>query len=170
MNTQTQPEINAVEQADSVEQAPPKATPSEDFIKGLMRYAEGFLLGYIEKRIVEILQAKNNLELFNDDFEERVRDIAERISDEAIRDHERHEEHPNYDSIRDIVSEETRNELDNIDLDAKVSRALEDHDFAEQVSQAIYDYDFSDSIDSALDDYDFTEKVREALKTIINKD
>ena len=141
-------------------------TPSETLIKGIIQYAAGFLEGYIQtevKRIVtEALETRNTLELFNDDFDTRVRAIVDEVVDTAMDDHTSTYRHYDEDDIHDSARSVAESVMDDMDVSEKVSDAVSEQDLvdesrAEEIAQ------------EAVDNIDWEQQVRQALSNIIKE-
>lgn len=145
-------------------------TPSETLIKGILQYAAGFLEGYIQtevKRIVtEALETRNTLELFNDDFDTRVRAIVEEMVDTALDNHTGAYCHYDDDDIQDTARSVAESVMDDIDVSERVSDA---------VSDAVSEQDLVDEsraeeiAQEAVDNIDWEQQVRQALSNIIKE-
>jgi hypothetical protein len=81
----------------------------------------------------------------DENFEKRIREIANAEAVELIDDHCGNEEHKDDDDIQNIVN---------------------DHDFSDQLYEAVNDHDFSDAIESALNNYDLADHVKRAISEL----
>jgi len=104
----------------------------------LMALVENYINDIVQKQVAEIMVSHSTLRVIDDDFEKKMRDIAEEVASDAVSTHVDDEYHVSEDDIRDIAS----TEVNDFDFDDKVS----------------------DAVTSAIDQLDFEDIVRTAIK------
>jgi hypothetical protein len=87
-------------------------------------------------------------ELWSEEFEPEVRDVAERVTDDYDFD----------DKIRRAVRD--------YDFSEEIEQVICDYDFSDKLESAIDDYDLDSKIENGIDsyDFDFESKVRDVLR------
>ena len=119
----------------------------------------------VNNKISDLINNHHTMQWMNDDFDSRVREIADDVAGtavaEAMHQHERSNNHEDEDNIHDIAV----NAVQQMDLTDQIKHA---------VSQILRDDEYVDEsraeeiANNAIDDIDWDEKVKEALREILN--
>jgi hypothetical protein len=104
-----------------------------------MALVENYINDIVQKQVNEILLNHSTLRLMDNGFENKIREIAEEVVEDAISNHNDGEYHVSEDDIRDIAN----TEVNDFDFDDKINDA---------VSSAIDQYDFNDMIRTEIKD------------------
>ena len=116
-----------------------------DFINALTKVLTNYIDQQVDKKVGEVLASHVSMKQIDENFEKRIREIANAEAVELIDAHCGDEDHKDDDDIES---------------------ALGDHDFSDQVYEAVNDYDFSDTIEQALCNYDLTDHVKRAISEL----
>jgi hypothetical protein len=125
-NQTTQPEVTQPSQ------------PTPMLMTTLMALVENYIKDIVQKQVAEIMLSHGTLRSIDDDFEKKIRDIAQDVAESVVSDHTDGEYHVSEDDIRDLAN----TEVNDFDFDDKVS----------------------DAVTSAIDQLDFEDIVRTAIK------
>jgi len=125
-------------QTDTATQAVAPIQPTSMLMTTLMALVENYINDIVQKQVAEIMVSHSTLRVIDDDFEKKMRDIAEEVASDAVSTHVDDEYHVSEDDIRDIAN----TEVNDFDFDDKVS----------------------DAVTSAIDQLDFEDIVRTAIK------
>jgi hypothetical protein len=126
-NQTTQPEVTQPSQ------------PTPMLMTTLMALVENYIKDIVQKQVAEIMLSHGTLRSIDDDFEKKIRDIAQDVAESVVSDHTDGEYHVSEDDIRDIAN----TEVNDFDFDDKINDA---------VSSAIDQYDFNDMIRTEIKD------------------
>ena len=126
----------------TVQTTQPEATqpsmPTSALMTTLMALVENYIKDIVSAQVNEILMSHRTLRVIDDGFENKIREIAIDVVEDAINVHTDAEYHVSEDAINDMATS-----------------AVEDHDFDSQISDAVND---------AINDFDFEDIVRTAIK------
>jgi hypothetical protein len=162
MNQSTQTEINAVEQTET---PPREVTPT--LIHTLLHAINTHIDQQVEEKVSAVLQAHGTVKYIDESFREAIKDIA----DEAIDYHNDSEEHINEDRVKeiidDVITEQVRREIRDIDISDQVHDAITDYDFDDKFDA----YDIDDKVEMYLDnnDYPNADRVQEIVEEILEE-
>ena len=113
--------------------------PTAALMTTLMALIDNYIRDLVTSQVNEILMSHRTLRVIDDGFDQRIREIAQVLVDDAIQGHNDDEYHLSEDTVNDLATS-----------------AVEDHDFDSQISDAvndaINDFDFSDVIQSTIKD------------------
>jgi hypothetical protein len=113
--------------------------PTAALMTTLMALVENYIKDIVSAQVNDILLSHTTMRVIDSGFDQKMKDIATEVVEDAISTHNDDEYHISEDAINDMA----------------VS-ALEDHDFDNQISEAVNDaineYDFSDVIQSTIKD------------------
>ena len=113
--------------------------PTAALMTTLMALIDNYIRDIVTSQVNDILTNHRTMRVIDSGFDQRIREIAQDLIDDAIQEHNNDEYHISEDAVNDIATS-----------------ALEDHDFDNQISQAvndaINDFDFSDVIQSTIKD------------------
>ena len=120
-----------------------------DFINALTKVLTNYIDQQVDKKVGEVLASHDSMKQIDENFEKRIREIANAEAVELIDAHCGDEDHKDDDDIESAIG---------------------DHDFSDQVyesvNDAINDHDFSDDINAALADYDLNDHVKRAISEL----
>lgn len=113
--------------------------PTAALMTTLMALIDNYIRDIVTSQVNEILTNHRTMRVIDSGFDQRIREVAQVLVDDAIQEHNNDEYHVSEDAINDIATS-----------------VVEDHDFDNQISQAvndaINDFDFSDVIQSTIKD------------------
>lgn len=113
--------------------------PTAALMTTLMALVENYIRDIVHAQVNEILMNHRTMRVIDSGFDQRIREVAQVLVDDAIQEHNNDEYHISEDAINDIATS-----------------VVEDHDFDSQISDAvndaINDFDFSDVIQSTIKD------------------
>ena len=119
---------------------PQVTQPTAALMTTLMALIDNYIRDIVTSQVNEILTNHRTMRVIDSGFDQRIREVAQDLIDDAIQEHNNDEYHISEDAVNDIATS-----------------ALEDHDFDNQISQAVND---------ALLEHDFEQEVRDALSSI----
>ena len=126
-------------QTETTTQPTQPSMPTSALMTTLMALVENYIKDIVSAQVNEILMSHRTLRVIDDGFDQRIREIAQVLVDDAIQGHNDDEYHLSEDTVNDLATS-----------------AVEDHDFDSQISEAVNDalneYDFSDVIQSTIKD------------------
>ena len=126
-------------QTDTATQAVAPIRSTSALFSTLMALVENYINDIVQKQVAEIMVSHSTLRVIDSGFDQKMKDIATEVVEDAISTHNDDEYHISEDVINDMA----------------VS-AVEDHDFDdkinEAVSEAINEFDFSDVVTAAIKD------------------
>jgi hypothetical protein len=125
-NQTTQPEITQ------------PSMPTSALMTTLMALVENYIKDIVSAQVNDILLSHTTMRVIDSGFDQKMKDIATEVVEEAISTHNDDEYHVSEDAINDMATS-----------------ALEDHDFDSQISDAVND---------AINEFDFEDIVRTAIK------
>jgi hypothetical protein len=125
-------------QTDTATQAVAPIRSTSALFSTLMALVENYINDIVQKQVNEILLNHSTLRLMDNGFENKIREIAEEVVEDAISNHNDGEYHVSEDDIRDIAN----TEVNDFDFDDKVN----------------------DAVTSAIDQLDLTEMIRTEIK------
>ena len=113
--------------------------PTAALMTTLMALIDNYIRDIVTSQVNEILTNHRTMRVIDSGFDQRIREVAQVLVDDAIQEHNNDEYHISEDAINDIATS-----------------VVEDHDFDNQISEAvndaINDFDFSDVIQSTIKD------------------
>jgi hypothetical protein len=113
--------------------------PTSALMTTLMALVENYIKDIVSAQVNDILLSHTTMRVIDSGFDQKMKDIATEVVEDAISTHNDDEYHISEDAINDMA----------------VS-ALEDHDFDDKINEAVNDaineYDFSDVIQSTIKD------------------
>jgi hypothetical protein len=105
----------------------------------LMALVENYIKDIVSAQVNDILLSHTTMRVIDSGFDQKMKDIATEVVEDAISTHNDDEYHISEDAINDMA----------------VS-ALEDHDFDDKINEAVNDaineFDFSDVITASIKD------------------
>lgn len=135
---------------------------TENFLATLFKQFDDHIKRVVDQQVADIMMRQASMAVMDDALETKMRqlivDIATDITDEAISDHERDNEHIDEDTAHDIAV----TAFENYDLDDKIERSLNDKDMPDEdrviqlVQDGIEEIDFEDKVNEVLQDKKFT--------------
>lgn len=129
MNT-TPPTVNTPAQV---------SQPTAALMTTLMALIDNYIRDIVTAQVNDILTNHRTLRVIDSGFDQRIREVATEVVENAISQHNDDEYHLSEDTVNDLATS-----------------AVEDHDFDKQINQAVNDaineYDFSDVIASTIKD------------------
>jgi hypothetical protein len=166
MNQITTTETQAVEQAT---QATPEVTPQPKptLIHTILAAINEHINTQVNEKVSTVLEAHSAVKYIDDSFREAIKDITE----ESIDEHNDTEEHLTIDGVReivdDIITEQVRREVRDIDISDQIYDAITDYDFDDKFDA----YDIDDKIEQYLDsnDYPDVDRVQEIVEEVLEK-
>lgn len=118
---------------------PQVTQPTAALMTTLMALIDNYIRDIVTSQVNDILTNHRTMRVIDSGFDQRIREVAQDLIDDAIQEHNNDEYHISEDAVNDIATS-----------------ALEDHDFDNQINQAvndaINDFDFSDVIQSTIKD------------------
>lgn len=127
-----------MEQTVQTPTVPQVTQPTEALMTTLMALIDNYIRDLVTSQVNEILLSHTTMRVIDSGFDQKMKDIATEVVEEAISTHNDDEYHISEDAINDMA----------------VS-AVEDHDFDSQISEAVND---------AINEFDFEDIVRTAIK------
>jgi len=124
--------------AQTFEQPTQPSMPTTALMTTLMALVENYIKDIVSAQVNEILLNHSTLRLMDNGFENKIREIAQEVVDDAISTHNDDEYH---------ISES--------DIDDTVSTAINDFDFDDKINEAVND---------AINDFDFTDVITASIK------
>ena len=113
--------------------------PTSALMTTLMALVENYIKDIVSAQVNDILLSHTTMRVIDSGFDQKMKDIATEVVEEAISTHNDDEYHISEDAITDIATS-----------------AVEDHDFDSKindaVNDAINDWDFSDIITASIKD------------------
>ena len=126
-------------QTDTATQAVAPIRSTSALFSTLMALVENYIKDIVSAQVNDILLSHTTMRVIDSGFDQKMKDIATEVVEDAISTHNDDEYHVSEDAINDMA----------------VS-AVEDHDFDNQISEAVNDaineYDFSDVVTAAIKD------------------
>lgn len=116
-----------------------------DLINALTKVLTNYIDQQVDKKVGEVLASHDSMKQIDENFEKRIREIANAEAVELIDQHCGDEDHKDDDDIESAIG---------------------DHDFSDQVYETVNDHDFSDAIEQALHNYDLTDHVKRAISEL----
>ena len=112
--------------------------PTSALMTTLMALVENYIKDIVSAQVNDILLSHTTMRVIDSGFDQKMKDIATEVVEEAISTHNDDEYHVSEDAINDLATS-----------------AVEDHDFDSQISDAVND---------AINEFDFEDIVRTAIK------
>ena len=113
--------------------------PTSALMTTLMALVENYIKDIVSAQVNEILMNHRTLRVIDEGFENKIREIAKDVAEQAVSDHCDQEYHISEDEVTDAATS-----------------AVEDHDFDSKISDAVNDaineFDFSDVITATIKD------------------
>jgi len=125
-NQTTQPEVTQPSQ------------PTPMLMTTLMALVENYIKDIVQKQVAEIMLSHGTLRSIDDDFEKKIRDIAQDVAKYVVSEHNDSEYHMSEDDVTE-----------------KAVDAVNDFDFDDKIN---------DAVSSAIDQYDFNDMIRTEIK------
>jgi len=112
--------------------------PTSALMTTLMALVENYIKDIVSAQVNDILLSHTTMRVIDSGFDQKMKDIATEVVEEAISTHNDDEYHVSEDAINDMATS-----------------AVEDHDFDSQISDAVND---------AINDFDFTDVITASIK------
>ena len=112
--------------------------PTSALMTTLMALVENYIKDIVSAQVNEILMSHRTLRVIDDGFENKIREIAKDVAEQAVSDHCDQEYHISEDEVTDAATS-----------------AVEDHDFDSKINDAVHD---------AINDWDFTDVITASIK------
>ena len=113
--------------------------PTSALMTTLMALVENYIKDIVSAQVNDILLSHTTMRVIDSGFDQKMKDIATEVVEDAISTHNDDEYHISEDAINDMA----------------VS-AVEDHDFDDKINEAVNDavneFDFSDVVTAAIKD------------------
>ena len=113
--------------------------PTSALMTTLMALVENYIKDIVSAQVNDILLSHTTMRVIDSGFDQKMKDIAIEIVEDALSTHNDDEYHISEDAITDIATS-----------------AVEDHDFDDKINEAvndaINDFDFSDVITASIKD------------------
>jgi hypothetical protein len=113
--------------------------PTTALMTTLMALVENYIKDIVSAQVNEILMNHRTLRVIDEGFENKIREIAKDVAEQAVSDHCDQEYHISEDEVTDAATS-----------------AVEDHDFDSKISDAVNDaineFDFSDVVTATIKD------------------
>lgn len=126
-------------QTDTATQAVAPIRSTSALMTTLMALVENYIKDIVSAQVNDILLSHTTMRVIDSGFDQKMKDIATEVVEDAISTHNDDEYHISEDAINDMA----------------VS-ALEDHDFDDKINEAVNDaineFDFSDVITASIKD------------------
>ena len=126
----------------TVQTTQPEATqpsmPTSALMTTLMALVENYIKDIVSAQVNDILLSHTTMRVIDSGFDQKMKDIATEVVEDAISTHNDDEYHISEDAINDMA----------------VS-AVEDHDFDDKINEAVND---------AINDFDFTDVITASIK------
>lgn len=129
-------------QTDTATQAVAPIRSTSALFSTLMALVENYINDIVQKQVAEIMVSHETMRVIDSGFDQKMKDIATEVVEDAISNHCDGEYH---------ISES--------DIDDTVSTAINDYDFDDKVN---------DAVTSAIDQLDLTEMIRTEIKDNIS--
>ena len=133
-----------------------------DLINALTKVLTNYIDQQVDKKVGEVLASHDSMKQIDENFEKRIREIANAEAVELIDQHCGDEAHKDDDDIHSAIGDHDFTDQ----VYEAVNDAVNDHDFSDDVESAINDYDFSDAVESALRNYDLNDHVKRAISEL----
>ena len=117
---------------------PQVTQPTAALMTTLMALIDNYIRDIVTSQVNEILTNHRTMRVIDSGFDQRIREVAQDLIDDAIQEHNNDEYHVSEDAINDIATS-----------------VVEDHDFDNQISEAVND---------AINDFDFTDVITASIK------
>ena len=127
-----------MEQTVQTPTVPQVTQPTAALMTTLMALIDNYIRDLVTSQVNDILLSHTTMRVIDSGFDQKMKDIATEVVEEAISTHNDDEYHISEDAITDIATS-----------------AVEDHDFDSQISEAVND---------AINEFDFEDIVRTAIK------
>ena len=128
-----------MEQTVQTPTVPQVTQPTAVLMTTLMALIDNYIRDLVTSQVNDILLSHTTMRVIDSGFDQKMKDIATEVVEEAISTHNDEEYHIGEDAITDIATS-----------------AVEDHDFDSRindaVNDAINDWDFSDIITASIKD------------------
>jgi hypothetical protein len=128
-----------MEQTVQTPTVPQVTQPTAVLMTTLMALIDNYIRDLVTSQVNDILLSHTTMRVIDSGFDQKMKDIATEVVEEAISTHNDDEYHISEDAITDIATS-----------------AVEDHDFDSKindaVNDAINDWDFSDIITASIKD------------------
>ena len=128
-----------MEQTVQTPTVPQVTQPTAVLMTTLMALIDNYIRDLVTSQVNDILLSHTTMRVIDSGFDQKMKDIATEVVEEAISTHNDEEYHIGEDAITDIATS-----------------AVEDHDFDSKindaVNDAINDWDFSDIITASIKD------------------
>jgi hypothetical protein len=112
--------------------------PTPALMTTLMALVENYIKDIVTVQVIEIMTNHQAMRVIDEGFENKIREIAKDVAEQAVSDHCDQEYHISEDEVTDAATS-----------------AVEDHDFDSQISDAVND---------AINDFDFTDVITASIK------
>lgn len=112
--------------------------PTSALMTTLMALVENYIKDIVSAQVNDILLSHTTMRVIDSGFDQKMKDIATEVVEDAISTHNDDEYHISEDAINDMA----------------VS-AVEDHDFDDKINEAVND---------AINDFDFTDVITASIK------
>jgi hypothetical protein len=112
--------------------------PTSALMTTLMALVENYIRDIVSAQVNDILLSHTTMRVIDSGFDQKMKDIATEVVEDAISTHNDDEYHISEDAINDMA----------------VS-AVEDHDFDDKINEAVND---------AINDFDFTDVITASIK------
>ena len=126
-------------QTDTATQAVAPIRSTSALFSTLMALVENYIKDIVSAQVNDILLSHTTMRVIDSGFDQKMKDIATEVVEDAISTHNDDEYHVSEDAINDMA----------------VS-AVEDHDFDDKINEAVNDaineFDFSDVVTAAIKD------------------
>ena len=126
-------------QTDTATQAVAPIRSTSALFSTLMALVENYIKDIVSAQVNDILLSHTTMRVIDSGFDQKMKDIATEVVEDAISTHNDDEYHVSEDAINDMA----------------VS-AVEDHDFDDKINEAVSDavneFDFSDVVTAAIKD------------------
>ena len=126
-------------QTDTATQAVAPIRTTSALFSTLMALVENYIKDIVSAQVNDILLSHTTMRVIDSGFDQKMKDIATEVVEDAISTHNDDEYHVSEDAINDMA----------------VS-AVEDHDFDDKINEAVSDavneFDFSDVVTAAIKD------------------
>ena len=133
-----------------------------DLINALTKVLTNYIDQQVDKKVGEVLASHDSMKQIDENFEKRIREIANAEAVELIDAHCGDEDHKDDDDIESAIGDHDFSDQ----VYESVNDAINDHDFSDDVESAINNYDFSSAVESALRNYDLNDHVKRAISEL----
>lgn len=149
-------------------EAPREATPpTPTLIHTLLNAINTHIDKQVEEKVSAVLQAHGTMKYIDESFREVIGEIAT----EVVNDHASDDDHVGEDRVKeimdDIITEQVRREVRDIDISNQLHDAITDYDFDDKFDA----YDIDDKIENYLDNNDFpdADRVQEIVEEVLEE-